>query len=252
MEEDAENLPKTVLRKIRNRKSAQESRDRKRKHLDIIESENQELKAENESLKRRLTTIEREQAKLLEQFDEIKRLLHANAGGKDSARLVATPSTSVSNSPTSLMTTSPMSITAELEDDYLEAYLSDKSYSEEDNAQWTMKNSLEFDMSKDMRFPMSGNDILEDILNKSDESTVGSSTIQKNITMPAPILLGVFALHDDPFLGDESPQHQDDFFFPQDIISSRFDANLDSLFDSDKELFAAYTNIDLDGIHSVY
>lgn len=71
--------PKRALRKLRNRRSAQESRERKRKFVEDIAEVNQRLADENQALREKLRKIEDDQSRLLEKFSEIsKQLERAN------------------------------------------------------------------------------------------------------------------------------------------------------------------------------
>ena len=66
-------VQKRMIQKIRNRMSAQRSRQRQKSMLGILEQENQELKCQNIDLFRRLTESQRECAALKEQLQASKK-----------------------------------------------------------------------------------------------------------------------------------------------------------------------------------
>ena len=67
---------KLEVRRTRNRRSAQESRERKRMYTAHIELINQELSFENHTLKERLYRLEQDHNDILHKYSEILRLLN--------------------------------------------------------------------------------------------------------------------------------------------------------------------------------
>ena len=68
---------KLEVRRSRNRRSAQESRERKRMYTTHIELINQELSFENQTLKERLYRLEQDHNNILHKYSEILRLINA-------------------------------------------------------------------------------------------------------------------------------------------------------------------------------
>ncbi|PHZ12823.1 uncharacterized protein RHIMIDRAFT_137617 [Rhizopus microsporus ATCC 52813] len=65
---------KTKERILRNRAAAQESRDKKRRYVSELESSNKKLSEENEQLKKRIKTLEDQQALIACQFEALQKL----------------------------------------------------------------------------------------------------------------------------------------------------------------------------------
>lgn len=102
---------KKQARQIRNRRSAQESRDRKRRYMELLEETNEQLRLENEDLKRRLKIIEEDHISFTKRFFSPGVMNHrAISEAYANHSSIVSFSNNIDGSDTSLTYNEPMSI----------------------------------------------------------------------------------------------------------------------------------------------
>jgi len=104
---------KKAMRQIRNRKSAQESRDKKRQYVETLEQANVELKSENDELRKRLKRIEDDHVFLMDKLKDIQ-VLKNTIDDHDSETTLHSSSTEIDKSDESAALVSPKDLSDQL------------------------------------------------------------------------------------------------------------------------------------------